>query len=41
MDKHINYIARTFDDYKSELLKFSKKYYPEIAESYEDSTIGS
>ena len=41
MDKHINYIARTFDDYRSELLKFSKKYYPEVTESYEDSTIGS
>ena len=41
MEKHINYIARTFDDYRSELINFSKKYYPEIAESYNDSAIGS
>ena len=41
MEKHINYMARTFDDYRQEFIKFSKKYYPEIAESYNDSAIGS
>ena len=41
MEKHINYIARTFDDYRTEFINFSKKYYPEIAESYSDSAIGS
>ena len=34
-------MARTFDDYRSELLSLTKKYYPEIAESYNDSSIGS
>jgi len=41
MEKHINYMARTFEDYRSELLSLTKKYYPEIAESYNDSSIGS
>lgn len=34
-------MSRTFDDYRSEFIKFSKQYYPEIAESYNDSAIGS
>ena len=40
-DKKINYLARTFDDYRSELIKFSNKYYPELADSYNDSSVGS
>jgi len=39
--KKINYLARTFDDYKSELIEFSNKYYPELADSYNDSSVGS
>jgi hypothetical protein len=39
--KKINYLARTFDDYRSELIKFSNKYYPELSDSYNDSSIGS
>ena len=39
--KKINYLARTFDDYKSELVKFTKQYYPELEDSYNDSTIGA
>ena len=39
--KKINYLARTFDDYKSELISFSNKYYPELADSYNDSSIGA
>lgn len=39
--KKINYLARTFDDYRSELIKFSNKYYPELADSYNDSSVGS
>ena len=39
--KKINYLARTFDDYRSELITFSNKYYPELADSYNDSSVGS
>ena len=39
--KKINYLARTFEDYRSELIKFSNKYYPELADSYNDSSVGS
>ena len=40
-NRKINYLARTFNDYKSELIKFSNKYYPELADSYNDSSVGS
>ena len=39
--KKINYLSRTFDDYRSELRTFSNKYYPELADSYNDSSVGS
>lgn len=39
--KKINYLARTFDDYKNELVKFSNQYYPEIAETFNDASVGS
>lgn len=41
MEKKINYLSRTFDDYRSELITFSNKYYPELADSYTDSSVGS
>lgn len=40
-NKKINYLARNYDDYKSELIYFSNKYYPELADSYDDSSVGS
>lgn len=39
--KKINYLARTFDDYKSELIKFSNQYYPNMSDTYNDSSIGA
>jgi len=41
MNKKINYLARTFDDYKSELINFSNKYYPNMATTFNDSSVGS
>lgn len=41
MEKGINFLARNFDDYKSELIKFSNKYYPELSDSFNDSSVGS
>ena len=40
-NKKINYLARSYEDVKSELIKFSKMYYPELADSYNDASVGS
>ena len=39
--KKINYLQRDFEGVKNELLKFSNKYYPEIFDDFNDSSIGS
>lgn len=41
MEKKINYMARTFDGIHDELVAFSQKYYPELADSFNDSSIGA
>lgn len=41
MDKKINYTARSFQDIRSELVGFSKKYYPEISDTFNDASVGS
>lgn len=41
MKKHINYLNRTFEDIKGELIKFSNMYYPEVADDFNDSSIGA
>ena len=41
MDKKINYTARSFQDIRSELVGFSKKYYPEICDTFNDASVGS
>ena len=41
MEKGINYLARDFNGIKSELIGFSKKYYPSISDSFNDSSIGA
>lgn len=40
-DKKISYLNRNFDDYKNSLVEFTKKYYPNVAESLNDASIGS
>lgn len=40
-DKSINYMARNFDDFKSELISMSQKYYPMLADSFNDSSVGA
>lgn len=37
----INYLSRAFDAIKDDLIRKSKEYYPELAESYTDESIGS
>lgn len=40
-EKKISYLNRNFDDYKNSLVEFTKKYYPNVAESLNDASIGS
>jgi len=41
MEKGISYLNRTFQDYKEALIEFSKKYYPDLATSYDDASVAS
>lgn len=41
MEKKINYLSRDFEGIKSELIKFSQKYYPELSDDFNDSSVGS
>ena len=41
MEKKIKYTARDFEAIKSELLAFSKKYYPELSDNWNDASIGA
>lgn len=41
MEKKINYLARDFQSIKSELINFTKKYYPEISDNLNDASVGS
>lgn len=40
-EKTINYMARDFNTIKSELISLSKQYYPELADSFNDASVGS
>jgi hypothetical protein len=40
-EKKISYLNRTFEDYKKSLLEYVAKYYPTIANKFEDASIGS
>ena len=39
--KHINYLSRDFASIKEELIKFSNRYYPELADDFDDSSVGA
>ena len=41
MDKKINYLSRDFTTIKDELIKFSNIYYPELADDFNDSSVGA
>ena len=40
-ESRIQYSARNFDDFRKALLDISMKYYPDIADSYNDASVGS
>ena len=39
-NKKINYTNRDYEAIKSELIGFSKKYYPEITDDFNDASVG-
>ena len=39
--KKINYLSRDFAGIKDELIKFSNTYYPELADDFNDSSVGA
>lgn len=41
MEKKINYLQRDFEGIKQELIKFSNRYYPELADDFNDSSVGA
>ena len=41
MEKKINYLSRDFASIKSDLIKFSNMYYPEVSDDFNDSSIGA
>ena len=41
MEKKISYLAKNFSDIQSELVTFSKKYYPELATNFQDKSVGA
>lgn len=41
MEKRIQYLNRTFEDYKDALIAYSEKYYPDLSKSYDDASVAS
>lgn len=41
MEKKISYLNRTFDDYRNSLLGFTKQYYPELEDEFNDASVGA
>lgn len=40
-EKQISRLSRTYDEYRNDLIALSKKYYPELADSFNDSSVGA
>ena len=41
MEKKISYLNRNFSDYRNSLISFSKEYYPDLTDTFNDASIGS
>lgn len=39
-ENKISYIARTYDDYKTQIKELTRKYYPDVFYSLNDASIG-
>ena len=40
-ERKISYLNRTFSDYKQALKEYIEEYYPQVADSLSDASIGS
>lgn len=40
MEKKISYLARTYDDFKSEFINYTMKYYPDMMKDFQDASVG-
>ena len=40
MEKTISYLARNYDDFKSEFQKYTRKYYPSMMNDFQDASVG-
>ena len=41
MEKGISYLNRSFNEYRNSLLNYTKQYYPELEDEFNDASIGS
>lgn len=41
MDRKISYVNKNFDDFREALIDYTKQYYPELADSFNDASVGS
>lgn len=41
MEKSISYLNKNFNDFKQSLIEMSKKYYPHLADKFDDASVGS
>lgn len=41
MENRISYLNRTYSDYKEALIEMSERYYPELADSFNDASVGA
>lgn len=41
MEKKISYLNRNFSDYRNSLINFTKEYYPDLEDTFNDASVGS
>lgn len=40
-DNKLSYLNRTYEDFKKSILEYTKRYYPDLAEKFNDASVGS
>ena len=38
MDRKISYVNKNFNDFKNALIDYTKQYYPELSDSFNDAS---
>lgn len=41
MDRKISYVNKNFADFRAALIEYTKQYYPDLADSFNDASVGS